>query len=92
MVSPVSGGPMLVKRNKGVYLIGTIRATTGCSIAWFNNVIFYADWIRKYMKEEEEKRCKTDIWSRNSNSIKPWLARMDRNCIRGKFKYLTIVI
>ena len=81
---------MLVKRNKGMYLIGTMRATLGCQIAWFNNVIFYADWIRKHMKEEEDKRCKTDIWSRNS--IKPWLARMDRNCIRGKVKYLTFVV
>ena len=83
---------MMVTRNGGTYLVGVLSKSLSedkddpnhkCRNAFYFNIMHFSDWVKSVMKAEEEKHCLTHSWTENSH--RPWLARQEDYCIRGKF-------
>ena len=83
---------MMVTRNGGTYLVGVLSQTASqdkndptkrCRNGFYFNILHFSDWVKSIMKAEEEKHCLTHSWTENSH--RPWLARQEDYCIRGKF-------
>ena len=74
----------MIKKNKGYYVYGTTSGGDCVHRNFYNNAVFFMDWIKRTMDYYERDMCKTQLWSKRAS--RKWIARVSSSgCIKGSF-------